>query len=61
YLEVENAIVNAAALFVVAYPLLIEAVVLLDVLGVVLISIILSLERTLLGRSDAEWLEELTG
>lgn len=61
YIEEENAIVYAAALFVVAFPLLIEVVVLLDVLGVVLISVILSLQRDLLGRPDAEWLEELTG
>lgn len=61
YLEEENAIVYAGALFVVAFPLLIETVVFLDVLGVVLIGIILSLQRTVFGGPEEEPLEELTG
>ncbi len=61
YLEEENAIVYAAILFVAAFPLLIETVVLLDVLGVVLLSFVLGRQRALLGRPEAEWREELAG
>jgi hydrogenase-4 component E len=61
YLEEENAIVYAGVLFVVAFPLLIEVVVFLDVLGVVLVSIILSIQRSVIGIPEEEPLEELTG
>ncbi len=61
YLEEENAIVYAGVLFVVAFPLLIETVVFLDVLGVVLVSIILSIQRNVFGAPEEEPLEELTG
>jgi hydrogenase-4 component E len=61
YLEEENAIVYAGVLFVVAFPLLIEVVVFLDVLGVVLVSIILSIQRSVIGIPEEELLEELTG
>ncbi|MGI0055272.1 MAG: hypothetical protein ACREBT_06665 [Thermoplasmata archaeon] len=61
YLEEENAIVYAGALFVVAFPLLIETVVFLDVLGVVLVGIILSIQRSVVGAPEEEPLEELTG
>lgn len=61
YLEEENAIVYAGALFVVAFPFLIEIVVFLDVLGVVLVSIILSIQRSVIGVPEEEPLEELTG
>ena len=61
YLEEENAIVYAGALFVVGFPLLVETVVFLDVLGVVLVAIILSIQRTVIGVPEEETLEELTG
>ncbi len=61
YLEEENAVVYAGVLYVVAFPFLIEAVVFLDVLGVVLVSIILSIQRDVIGVPEEEVLEELTG
>jgi len=61
YLEEENAVVYAGVLFVVAFPLLIEIVVFLDVLAVVLVSIILSIQRTVIGVPEEEPMEELTG
>ena len=61
YLEEENAIVYAGALFVVGFPLLVETVVFLDVLGVVLVAIILSIQRSVIGIPEEEMLEELSG
>ncbi|NNN16934.1 MAG: hypothetical protein HKL79_01015 [Thermoplasmata archaeon] len=61
YLEEENAIVYAAALFALGFPLFIEVVVFLDVLGVVLVAIILSIQRDVTGLPEAEILEELSG
>jgi hydrogenase-4 component E len=61
YLEEENAIVYAGALFAVGFPLFVETVVFLDVLGVVLVGVILSIQRTVTGVPEEETLEELTG
>lgn len=61
YLEEENAIVYAGALFAVGFPLFLETVVFLDVLGVVLVGVILSIQRSVTGIPEEEGLQELTG
>ena len=61
YLEEENAIVYAGALFAKGFPLFVEVVVFLDVLGVVLVSVILSVQRTVIGSPEETRLEELAG
>ncbi|MEM0129267.1 MAG: hypothetical protein QXG65_03790 [Thermoplasmata archaeon] len=61
YLEEENAIVYAGALFVVSFPLLLETVIFLDVLAVVLVGVILSIQRSVMGSPEEEAIEELTG
>ncbi|HTT44498.1 MAG TPA: hypothetical protein VMH38_00580 [Thermoplasmata archaeon] len=61
YLEEENAIVYAGALFASAFPLFVEIVVFLDVLGVVLVGVILSIQRGVMGTPEAATLEELAG
>lgn len=61
YLEAENAIVYAGALFASGFPLFVEAVVFLDVLGVVLVAVILSIQRNVLGSPEEAPLEELAG
>ena len=61
YLELENAIVYAAALFASEFPLFIEVVVFLDVLGVVLVGIILSIQRDVTGTLEEGQEEALSG
>ncbi|MHB1866151.1 MAG: hypothetical protein ACYCPN_02125 [Thermoplasmata archaeon] len=61
YLEEENAIVYAGALFASGFPLFVEIVVFLDVLGVVLVGVILSIQRDVMGTPEAATLEELAG
>lgn len=61
YLEEENAIVYAGALFAKGFPLFIEVVVFLDVLGVVLVGVILSIQRGVTGTPEEAALEELAG
>jgi len=61
YLEEENAIVYAGALFARGFPLFVEVVVFLDVLGVVLVSVILSVQRDVIGTPEETHLEELAG
>ncbi len=61
YLEEENAIVYAGALFAHGFPLFIEVVIFLDVLGVVLVGVILSIQRDVTGTPEERPLEELTG
>ncbi|HTP54025.1 MAG TPA: hypothetical protein VML94_03545 [Thermoplasmata archaeon] len=61
YLEEENAIVYAAALFARGFPLFVEVVVFLDVLGVTLVGIILSIQRDVTGTPESAHPEELTG
>jgi hydrogenase-4 component E len=61
YLEEENAIVYAGALLAAAFPLFVEIVVFLDVLGVVLVGVILSIQRDVTGTPEEAALEELAG
>jgi hydrogenase-4 component E len=61
YLEEENAVVYAGALFARSFPLFVEAVVFLDVLGVVLVGVILSIQRDVTGTPEEASLEELAG
>lgn len=61
YLEEENALVYMGALFAHGFPLFVEAVVFLDVLGVVLVGIVLSIQRDVVGVPEHAALEELTG
>ena len=61
YLEEENAIVYAAAIFASGFPLLVEVVVFLDVLGVVLVGIILSIQRDVTGTLEEGSEEALSG
>ncbi len=61
YLEEENAIVYAGALFASGFPLFVEVVVFLDVLGVVLVGVILSIQRDVTGSPEEVVLEELSG
>jgi hydrogenase-4 component E len=61
YLEEENAVVYAGALFAQQFPLFVEVVVFLDVLGVVLVGVILSIQRDVTGTPEEEALEELAG
>jgi len=61
YLEEENAVVYAGALFAQAFPLFVEVVVFLDVLGVVLVGVILSIQRDVIGTPEESALEELAG
>lgn len=61
YLEEENAVVYAGALFAQGFPLFVEVVVFLDVLGVVLVGVILSIQRDVTGTPEEASLEELTG
>jgi hydrogenase-4 component E len=61
YLEEENAIVYAGALFARGFPVFLEAVIFLDVLGVVLVAVILSIQRDVAGTPEERVLEELTG
>jgi hydrogenase-4 component E len=61
YLEEENAVVYAGALFAQGFPLFVEVVVFLDVLGVVLVGVILSIQRDVTGTPEEIALEELTG
>lgn len=61
YLEEENALVYMGALFAHGFPLFVEAVVFLDVLGVVLVGIVLSIQRDVVGGSQHAVVEELTG
>lgn len=61
YLEEENAVVYAGALFAQAFPLFVEVVVFLDVLGVVLVGVILSIQRDVTGTPEEAALEELAG
>ena len=61
YLEEENAIVYAGALYAHAFPLFVETVVFLDVLGVVLVGVILSIQRDVTGTPEESALEELSG
>jgi hydrogenase-4 component E len=61
YLEEENAVVYAGALFAQAFPLFVEVVVFLDVLGVVLVGVILSIQRGVTGTPEEAALEELAG
>ncbi len=61
YLEEENAVVYAGALFAGGFPLFLEVVIFLDVLGVVLVAVILSIQRSVVGVPEEEYLEELTG
>ncbi len=61
YLEEENAVVYAGALFSQGFPLFVEVVVFLDVLGVVLVGVILSIQRDVTGSPEEAVLEELTG
>ena len=61
YLEEENAVVYAGALFAQGFPLFVEVVVFLDVLGVVLIAVILSIQRDVTGIPEEASLGELSG
>ncbi len=61
YLEEENAVVYAGALFAQSFPLFVEVVVFLDVLGVVLVGVILSIQRDVIGTPEEAALEELAG
>jgi hydrogenase-4 component E len=61
YLEEENALVYMGALFARGFPLFVEAVVFLDVLGVVLVGIVLSIQRDVVGAVEHPVVEELTG
>ncbi len=61
YLEEENAVVYAGALFAQGFPLFVEVVVFLDVLGVVLVGVILSIQRDVTGTPEGSPLEDLTG
>jgi hydrogenase-4 component E len=61
YLEEENAVVYAGALFAQSFPLFVEVVVFLDVLGVVLVGVILSIQRDVTGTPEEAALEELAG
>jgi hydrogenase-4 component E len=61
YLEEENAVVYAGALFAQSFPLFVEVVVFLDVLGVVLVAVILSIQRDVTGTPEEAHLEELAG
>jgi len=61
YLEEENAIVYAAAILVGGFPLLVEIVVFLDVLGVVLVGVILSIQRDVTGTLEEGQEETLSG
>jgi hydrogenase-4 component E len=61
YLEEENAVVYAGALFAPRFPLFVEVVVFLDVLGVVLVGVILSIQRDVTGTPEGSALEELAG
>ena len=61
YLEEENAVVYAGALFAQHFPLFVEVVVFLDVLGVVLVGVILSIQRDVTGTPEESALEELSG
>ena len=61
YLEEENAVVYAGALFAQGFPLFVEVVVFLDVLGVVLVAVILSIQRDVTGTLEEAALEELAG
>lgn len=61
YLEEENAVVYAGALFAQGFPLFVEVVVFLDVLGVVLVAVILSIQRDVTGTPEEAALEELAG
>ncbi len=61
YLEEENAVVYAGALFAPHFPLFVEVVVFLDVLGVVLVGVILSIQRDVTGTPEQGSLEELSG
>lgn len=61
YLEEENAIVYAGALFAQGFPLFVEVVVFLDVLGVVLVAVILSIQRDVTGTLEEVSLGELSG
>jgi len=61
YLEEENAVVYAGALFAPGFPLFVEVVVFLDVLGVVLVGVILSIQRDVTGTPEQAALEELAG
>jgi hydrogenase-4 component E len=61
YLEEENAVVYAGALFAQQFPLFVEVVVFLDVLGVVLVGVILSIQRDVTGTPEEAALEELAG
>jgi hydrogenase-4 component E len=61
YVEAENAIVYAGALFAAGFPVFLEAVIFLDVFGVVLVSVILSIQRSVIGVPDEAHPEELSG
>ena len=61
YLEEENAVVYAGAVFAPGFPLFVEVVVFLDVLGVVLVGVILSIQRDVTGTPEQSALEELAG
>lgn len=61
YLEEENAIVYAAAIFASGFPLFVEVVVFLDVLGVVLVGIILSIQRDVTGTLEEGQEDALAG
>ena len=61
YLEEENAVVYAGALFSQTFPLFVEVVVFLDVLGVVLVGVILSIQRDVVGSPEETAPLELTG
>jgi hydrogenase-4 membrane subunit HyfE len=61
YLEEENAIVYAGALFAQGFPLFVEVVIFLDVLGVVLVGVVLSIQRDVTGTPEQAGLEELSG
>ena len=61
YLEEENAVVYAGALFAPNFPLFVEVVIFLDVLGVVLVGVILSIQRDVTGSPEQGGLEELAG
>ncbi len=61
YLEEENALVYMGALFAHGFPLFVEAVIFLDVLGVVLVGIVLAIQRDVVGGAEHAIVEELTG
>jgi hydrogenase-4 membrane subunit HyfE len=61
YLVMENSIVYIGALFSHGFPLLIETMVVLDVLGVVLVGLVLAVQRDVVGIPEHAVLEELTG